>query len=288
MFFRLVVESNRLKTDFYFVFSSIALFQFALVGLSGCGSSERLTGRVGLLEKRIRDLQRDQIKLVERIDEMEIRILLHSKKQTSGVSADISKNLSNGTRYTPTDIQKTQPRQNRPKSRKDKPASSYQKIISELGPELVREKLPPDPRKERLSSAQNAGLTFEAKQDMAQAEFDRASEFYESSKHKQVVAILTEWIRYYDDHHLAPDARYLLGSSRIALEEFDAAQNDLIALATRHPKSQNAPQALLMASQCQERLGRFRQARNTYLQLVESYPLSKEAADANQRLKALR
>ncbi len=248
----------------------------------GCGANQRLVNRLEMLEKKMGDIQRSQGKMIERIDEIEIQISLLAKKFEYRQNSTHEKNLSLGGELVTEDPDVVHSAKVHAQRKPAPKIRSYEKLMAELDPRIVSERLPPDP------ATQTTKQNMRPVHDRASRDLARAQQAYTHSDHKQVVAILVEWLQQYAEHPDVAKARYILGNSRIVLGDLDKAQGDFTIIAEKYPKDRNAPQALFMAGRCQERLGRLRQARSTYLQLVESYPLTKEAADANQRLKALR
>jgi len=118
--------------------------------------------------------------------------------------------------------------------------------------------------------------------------FTRALSPFRSSHYVRAIETLTKFARDYVGHPLAVDALYYLGRAHLVRGEYHKAQVDFSAVSRQDPRNRLAPDAMLLAARCQEKLGRRKDARTIYLQLVQAFPLSEEAAEANRRLRYIR
>jgi tol-pal system protein YbgF len=259
---------------------------------SGCGSTERLTRKVSLLEDRVSDLQKSHRDINGRIDELQIQLSLLNRKL---VPAKTGGGLSVETPALKVVRLKPAKPSSKPATKKKGKESRPLKLsgpMDEVDPYLVDERLPVDHGAARRSLFQ-AEMTIHEEQggedeEMAARAYSLAAAHYHRSEYRKAIEALKLFVQNRPEHPFTTEALFLIGKSRLALGDVKQAQGDFIVLARKHPRSERAAGALLMAGQCQEKLGWPKEARSTYLQLVESYPLSGEAVEANRRLKALR
>ena len=173
-----------------------------------------------------------------------------------------------------------------------------QSVPVAIEPDEVTERLPVDPHAARIPIL--GGLVVEPGPDGMQAEEDdgydeesiadelkAAISHFRNSDFTRAAKELKRFAQKYPEHFLTADALYYLGHARFAQGYYKDAEVDFSAVSLQHPESKFAAGAMLMAAQCHEKLGRRRNARSVYLQLVLAYPLSEEAAEANRRLQSI-
>jgi tol-pal system protein YbgF len=284
---------------------TLKIMAFGL-GLSfmACGSSARVTKRIDMLEKEVADLHRANRNIDKRLDELQIQMSLLLKRVV--ISSDKSK--PEGTLYKQPKmpnlkVVKLQPAKQspkKPKIKKAKKLSNKPVVPVAVEPDEVTERLPVDSRLAKIPIM--GGLVVEPGQDdpvtepeeddgydeeSIAIELQSAINHFRNSDFTRVVKELRRFVQKYPEHFLTADALYYLGHARFAQGYYKDAEVDFSAVSRQHPENKFAAGAMLMAAQCHEKLGRRKNARSVYLQLVQAYPLSEEAAEANRRLQSI-
>lgn len=118
---------------------------------------------------------------------------------------------------------------------------------------------------------------------------DAAAGLLREGRRDQAEARLSLFLERFADHPLAARAYLLRGKIRFRDGRFDVARTDFqSALSLTGEDKEQAAEALLFAGRCDEHLGHLQEAKNTYLQLVQAYPLTQQATEANKRLEVIR
>jgi tol-pal system protein YbgF len=91
----------------------------------------------------------------------------------------------------------------------------------------------------------------------------------------------------FPEHERAPDAQFQLGETFYREEQWNEAYEALDLVAQRWPTAARAPAALFRAGAIAEERRDVARARGFYNRVVQSYPRSDEARQAQQRLRAL-
>ena len=261
------------------------------VCFSGCAAVDRLTEKVGLLEKELSDLRRSQARVAKRVDDLQIQLSLLTRNP-GAASTDPGALPPDMKVVKLAPDQKSKPIKSHNKKGKNKLITNRGKM-NPVDPYQVNEKLLVDHRAAQKSlfgkSKNKVQLSSEASSEDSHGadKYQKAYTLYMANKYPKAIAVLIEIIRNYPESQTAIDALYLLGKSRWALEDYLQAQWYFTSLARQYPDDDRAAHSLLMAGHCQERLKKSKDARSTYLELVQAFPLSKEAAEANRRLKSI-
>jgi tol-pal system protein YbgF len=285
---------------------SLSVLAFAcLPWLTGCGENGLLVKRIDILEQDLNDLHQSNREIEKRLDEMQIRLQLITKR----LSAD--KGLSSKSVYEArgkTSEVKTVKLSSGKRGRLQAGRSFRAKGIrgsarksrhrGTIEPGDISERLPVD--KSSASMPLLGGISVEPGQDdmgameegfdeeSIERDFTKAISPFRSSHYVRAIETLTKFAADYAGHPLVIDALYYLGRAHLERGEYHKAHVDFSAVSRQDPKNKLAADALLLSARCQEKLGRPRDARTIYLQLVQAFPLSEEAAQANQRLRYIR
>ncbi|MBW1811181.1 MAG: tetratricopeptide repeat protein [Deltaproteobacteria bacterium] len=281
-------------------FLKIMVFGLA-ASFMACGSTAQVIKRIDMLEKEAADLHRANRKIDRRLDELQIQMSLLLKKVVlNSPRTKLEGSLRKSPKIPNLKVVKLRPAESSPKLLKIKKLSrlAVQSVPVAVEPDEVTERLPVDPRLEKIPIL--GGLIVEPEQVRIQAEEDdgydeesiaielqAAIAYFRKSDFTRVVKELRRFVQKYPEHFLVADALYYLGHARFAQGYYKDAEVDFSAVSLQHPECKFAAGAMLMAAQCHEKLGRRKNARSVYLQLVQAYPLSEEAAEANRRLQSI-
>ncbi|MFA6356148.1 MAG: tetratricopeptide repeat protein [Candidatus Omnitrophota bacterium] len=107
--------------------------------------------------------------------------------------------------------------------------------------------------------------------------------------------IISEAIVYYKDvldHYkddTTPDALFQLGNSYFEMYKYEESFNNFQRVAILYPHRENiASASLLKAGECQEKLGKKKEAKELYEKLIAKYPASAEVNKARERAAAIK
>lgn len=106
--------------------------------------------------------------------------------------------------------------------------------------------------------------------------------------HAAAIAGFRAFIDAYPTHDYADNAQYWLAEAYYDQRQYDRALVEFRAVATRFPKGNKVPDALLKVAYCLERLGRTGEARAALERVIADYAHSNAAALAADRLAQLR
>ncbi len=272
-----------------------------LVMSSGTGCSmASLNARVDLLEKELNDQRSSNQYLEQRLDEVQIELVLIKKKLANPGAGSMGYPGRNSSELGEVKLSsgKKGPKYhiNRPKRHKWK---LHQIKVKAVDPSTVTEQLTVDHDAanrplggegvEVQSSALSSDQDSQPDQDtMGLKVFNDAFSLYRSNQFAKAADALEDFSRRYPDHELASSGLYYAGKSHMMVGQFKKAAAVFKKLVKMYPRDERNAKALLLAGRCEERLGRPREARGTYMELVDAFPLTKEAVTANKRLQSIR
>ncbi|HLK67255.1 MAG TPA: tetratricopeptide repeat protein [Bryobacteraceae bacterium] len=107
--------------------------------------------------------------------------------------------------------------------------------------------------------------------------FDNANGDYRAGKLNFALQEFTEYMKFYSDTPLAPDAQYYIGAIHQSLNDLESAVKDFDAVATNYPDSKRVPEALLYKGKSLMALGRNGEAADTFKELRKRFPASDQA-----------
>jgi tol-pal system protein YbgF len=107
-------------------------------------------------------------------------------------------------------------------------------------------------------------------------------------EHGDAIAGFRDLMQAYPKHALAENSRYWTGEAYYDQKNYSAALAEFRKLVREHAGGHKAPDALLKAGYCHQKLGDQKSARNLLGQVVELYPKSAAAKLAAERLRDLR
>ncbi|MDR0528397.1 MAG: tol-pal system protein YbgF [Zoogloeaceae bacterium] len=114
--------------------------------------------------------------------------------------------------------------------------------------------------------------------------YDAAIQQFKEQKYKEAGAAFAILARDYPDSEIAASAQYWLGNSWYAQGKCKEAIDAQLTVARNWPDAPRAPDALLAAASCQQKLGNAAAARKTLSTVMEKYPASEAAKEAKKRL----
>jgi len=111
---------------------------------------------------------------------------------------------------------------------------------------------------------------------------------YASGRFQQAVRGFQAFLERYPDNSYAPNARFWLGESHYALEEFPQALKEFDFLAGMQPPSEKVPESLARMATILNRMQDHARARETAEFLLKTYPESAAAQTLRQSMPELR
>lgn len=124
--------------------------------------------------------------------------------------------------------------------------------------------------------------------DPAQELYDAGRAAFTGKKFQEAYALFTNYIEKYPQGNLFANARFWLGDSLYAQNEFELAILEYQKVIADYPRDDKAPAALLKQGLAFEKLKDTETAKLVYYKLADDYPASKEAAVANDRLQTIK
>lgn len=122
----------------------------------------------------------------------------------------------------------------------------------------------------------------------AQVLYDEGYALFHQNRYSDAEERFHRFIELFPETNLADNALFWIGECRYARGEFNSALEAFSGTVERFPHSNKVSDALLKAGKCLESLGDPQQALTTYEEVVSRYPDSAAAAQAHDRLEALR
>jgi len=125
-------------------------------------------------------------------------------------------------------------------------------------------------------AAEPRQLYDQAYLDLSRGNFDLAKNGFE------------EYLRLYPDTELADNALYWLGEADYVQHNYENAIKRFQEVEQKYPQGNKVPAALFKIGLCQVQLKQKQKAKETFRRLIDQYPGSPEAAQAQDRLKELK
>lgn len=121
-----------------------------------------------------------------------------------------------------------------------------------------------------------------------QAAYDAAFAHLRDGQYAQAITAFQGFLRDYPGSGLADNAQYWIGEGHYVMREFEQAKQTFLNLGAQYPQSDKLPDTLLKLGYVYESLNDPAKARQVYEKLLQVYPDSPPAQQAQGRLAALR
>lgn len=257
------------------------------LAIPACAGNQELVRRVDVMEQNLSDLRRDQQRLAQRLDELQIQLNAILKKLESA-RPSASAPPAGGPALEIVKLRPVEKTAERPP--KELPLPRV--LIPPVEPSEVEERLTVDREaarrpvlaKEEPKSAPSPAVEDERMVSLFREAFDA----YRGGDFERAIPAMLSFAKKNPAHRLAPDAWYYAGKAELDLGRLEAAEKKFDAVIDKYPTSSTAASAMLLKARCSERRGNREAARGVYLQVVQNFPRSDEATEANRRLDALR
>ncbi|MGH8243048.1 MAG: tol-pal system protein YbgF, partial [Steroidobacteraceae bacterium] len=117
-----------------------------------------------------------------------------------------------------------------------------------------------------------------------EAEYQAAFDLLKEGSYDEAAVALREFLARNSQHELAPNAMYWLGEAHYVRRDYPAALAAFEGLLQDYPGNRKTPDALLKVGYCQAELQRPGPARTALNRVVQEFPNSQAAAEAQARL----
>src|SRR5579863_5701881 len=121
----------------------------------------------------------------------------------------------------------------------------------------------------------------------AKVVYEGARNDYSSGKSDLAAGEFSDFVRWYPDDPLAPDAQLVIGEIHLSQQKYDIAVTDFDAILERYPENKVTPDAWFMKGMALKQAGRRNDAATEFRSLIKKYPRSDRADQAAQQLRAL-
>ena len=121
-----------------------------------------------------------------------------------------------------------------------------------------------------------------------QAAYDAAISDLRAGQYAQAITKFESFTADFPSSPLLSDAEYWLGEAYYVNRDFEQAREIFLTLGSQYPDSDKIPNTLLKLGYIYESLGDREKARQVYRKLLEAYSHDRNAALAEQRLRAIR
>ncbi|MFO1430769.1 MAG: tol-pal system protein YbgF [Candidatus Competibacteraceae bacterium] len=121
-----------------------------------------------------------------------------------------------------------------------------------------------------------------------QSAYKAAIDTLREGRYEEATNQLQGFLARYPSSNLAGDAQYWLGESYYVLREFERARQSFLSLGIDHPDNKHLADAMLRLGYIYDDTGDKAKAREVLQKLMETYPDSRAAGLARQRLQTLR
>jgi tol-pal system protein YbgF len=119
----------------------------------------------------------------------------------------------------------------------------------------------------------------------AQANYQEAFGLLKKAEYDQAISAFDTFLSKYPDSQYSDNAQYWMGEAYYVTRRFDAAITEYMKLITNYPESQKVPNGLLKIGYSYFELGQTEEAKKVLEDLINKFPGTSAAQDAQDRLK---
>jgi tol-pal system protein YbgF len=146
---------------------------------------------------------------------------------------------------------------------------------------------PPPSNGPDATGAQPLGPGARSQAPPAKTLYDNAYNDYSSGKSDLAASEWADFVRFYPDDPLAPDAQFYIGGIHLAQQKYDQAVMDFDAVLERFPDNKKTPDAYFMKGMALKQGGHRDSAATEFRTLMKKYPRSDQADKAGEQLRSM-
>jgi tol-pal system protein YbgF len=117
--------------------------------------------------------------------------------------------------------------------------------------------------------------------------YDNARSDYSSGKSDLAASEYADFVHYYPDDPLAPDAQFYIGQIHLGQQKYDQAVMDFDAVLERFPEGKMTPEAYFMKGMALKLNNHRDDAATEFRNVVKKYPRSDRAVQAAEQLRSM-
>jgi tol-pal system protein YbgF len=117
--------------------------------------------------------------------------------------------------------------------------------------------------------------------------YDESFIIMRRGEYEEAIASFNDYLKYCGAHESADNARFWLGDAYYTLDRFHEAISEFDLLLRDHPDSEKRPSAMWKMARSYEKMNQIANAREIFQKLVDDFPNSLHADEANEKLKIL-
>lgn len=252
----------------------------AVVALSGCATANPTRAQLDELTASVRALRADNARLESRLEKLEQRAAL--AQATRGVapikpapspSAKVDSSLD---ALPPLTVVKLKPR------REAAPRLDTGVAVVEPAAEVLEE------LSDSKTPAPNPAAVSDDPTDLAiaEAQFERALDALKTGNAQGGVQAMQQFVVEWPRHPRADNALYFAGVGLMSEGEFEDAASSFQRVTAEYPAGDAVVDAMLKLADCRLKLKQPREAKTTWERIVQTYPGTAAATQAQARLSS--
>lgn len=117
--------------------------------------------------------------------------------------------------------------------------------------------------------------------------YDNARSDYSSGKSDLAASEYADFVHYYPDDPLAPDAQFYIGQIHLGQQKYDQAVMDFDAVLERFPEGKMTPEAYFMKGMALKLNNHRDDAASEFRNVIKKYPRSDRAVQAAEQLRSM-
>ena len=257
------------------------------------GADPALKADLADLRAEVKALREENARLARRVERVEVDLAVRGAARTQGRSATGAASGKSSPSSSPVEVPSLTVVKLKPKVEPPPPLSTAVPVV-EPSPEMLESLASPPERdrdRDRDSSSYAPAFADDGAQSedpaLADQEYDQAMAALRTGNVVGGVDKLKQFSRDHPRHARADNALYFASVGMIAQGELEAAAATLEAMLREYPAGDAVSDAMLKLAECRTRQSRPRDAKTIYSEVIQRYPGTAAASQAEQKLAQL-